>query len=83
MYQILSNQTPEAIEAHFSGKGYGHLKVELAEITNEFLRPLQEHIRGISDAELDRILARGRDHARSVAGETLKKVYQAMGLKGA
>ena len=83
IYQILTNQTPEAIEIHFNSKGYGHLKVELAEITNEFLRPLQERITGISDAELDHILARGRDHARKVARETLTQVYEHMGLKGA
>ena len=83
IYQILTNQTPEAIETHFAGKGYGHLKVELAEVTNEFLRPLQERVNGISDAELDRILAHGRDHARTVARETLMQVYAKMGLKGA
>ena len=83
IYQIMTNQTPEAIEIHFNGKGYGHLKVELAEITNEFLRPLQERINGISDGELDGILAHGRDHARTVARETLTQAYANMGLKGA
>ena len=83
MYQILTNQTPDASETHFAGKGYGHLKTELAEAVNEFLRPLQERVKGISDAELDRILAAGRDRARAVARETLTQVYERMGLKGA
>jgi tryptophanyl-tRNA synthetase len=83
IYQILTGQTPAAIESHFAGKGYGHLKTELAEVVNEFLRPLQERINGISDAELDRVLARGRKRARAVARETLAQVYENMGLKGA
>jgi tryptophanyl-tRNA synthetase len=83
IYQILTGQTPAAIESHFAGKGYGHLKTELAEVVNEFLRPLQERINGISDTELDRVLARGRERARAVARETLAQVYENMGLKGA
>ena len=81
MYRILTNQTPDAIEAHFAGKGYGHLKVELAEVVNQFLAPLQERIKGISDAELDRILDTGKERARAVAQETLTQVYQRVGLR--
>ena len=81
MYRILTNQTPDAIEAHFAGKGYGHLKVELAEVVNQFLAPLQERIKGISDAELDRILDAGKERARTAARETLVQVYQRVGLR--
>ena len=65
------------------GRGYGHLKTELAEVVNEFLRPLQARIADTSDAELDRILAAGRTRAREVASVTLAQVYQNVGLKGA
>ncbi|MFL6207652.1 MAG: tryptophan--tRNA ligase [Pyrinomonadaceae bacterium] len=82
IYQLLTNQTPAEIEAHFAGKGYGALKSELAEVTVEFLRPLQERVRGYDDAELDRILADGRERAQALARATLDDVKARMGLVG-
>ncbi len=82
IYQLLTNQTPAEIEAHFAGKGYAALKSELAEVTVEFLRPLQERVRGYDDAELDRILAVGRERAQTIARATLADVKARMGLVG-
>lgn len=83
IYQLLTGEQPEAIEAHFSGKGYAHLKQDLAEITIQFLQPFQERVRGISDEELNRILERGRDKARKIAARTFKQVRAGMGIVGA
>ena len=83
IYQLLTGKTPDEVEAHFSGKGYGQLKTELAEATVEFLRPFQERARGYGDEELARVLAEGRDRARTIARETLRLVYERMGLVGA
>ena len=33
------------VEAHFAGKGYAQLKGDLAEVTVEFLRPIQERVK--------------------------------------
>jgi tryptophanyl-tRNA synthetase len=82
IYQLLTDQTPAEIEAHFAGQGYGALKSELAEVTVEFLRPLQERVRGYDDAELDRILADGRERAQAIARATLDDVKARMGLVG-
>jgi tryptophanyl-tRNA synthetase len=83
MYQLLTNQTREEIEAHFAGKGYAQLKGDLAEATIEFLRPFQERVRGISDEELSRILRAGADKARVIAAETMRQVKERMGITGA
>lgn len=83
IYQLLTGKTREEIEDHFAGKGYAQLKAELAEVTIEFLRPLQERIRAISDEELDRILAEGAERARSIASETYRLVKERVGLVGA
>lgn len=83
IYQLLTNKTPEEIESHFAGKGYGHLKTEVAEVTIEFLKPFQDRVQGISDEELDRIFKEGSEKARSIAHTTLKKVYERMGIRGA
>jgi tryptophanyl-tRNA synthetase len=71
------------VEANFADKGYAALKSELAEVTIEFLRPLQERIHGYSDAELERILDEGRRRAQETARATLEDVKARLGLVGA
>jgi tryptophanyl-tRNA synthetase len=83
IYQLLTNKTPDEIEAHFAGKGYGQLKAELADVTIEFLRPVQERAREISDEELSRILKGGSERAESIARVTIEDAKEKMGLKGA
>jgi tryptophanyl-tRNA synthetase len=83
IYQLLTGQTPEQVEAHFAGKGYAQLKSDLADAAVEFLRPYQERVRGYTDEELGRVLADGRDKARAVARETMRLVYERMGIVGA
>lgn len=81
IYQVITGKTREEIESHFAGKGYGHLKTELAEVVIEFLKPFQAKMNEIDDAELEKILKQGADKARSVASETLQKVYRNVGLR--
>lgn len=83
IYQLLTDQQPAEVEAHFAGKGYAALKSELAEVTVEFLRPLQERIHGYSDAELERLLDEGRERAQGIARATLDEVMARLGLVGA
>lgn len=80
IYQVITNKSREEIESHFSGKGYGHLKTELAEAVIEYLKPFQAKMNEIDDAQLETILQKGAEKARSVASETLKKTYQKLGL---
>lgn len=83
IYQLLTNEQPQQIEAHFAGKGYSQLKGELADATVEFLRPLQARINEIGDDELSGVLARGREKAYVIASTTLKGVKTKMGIVGA
>lgn len=83
IYQLLTGQSPEQIEEHFTGKGYGHLKTELADATIEFLSPLQQRVRDIDDGELTTILQKGAAKARGIAMVTLEAVKEKMGLTGA
>lgn len=80
IYSLLAGKTRDATEEHFAAKGYAQLKTELAELTVEFLRPLQERIRNIDDAALDNILASGAQRARSIAATTMKNVKERVGL---
>ncbi|HEX8291451.1 MAG TPA: tryptophan--tRNA ligase [Pyrinomonadaceae bacterium] len=83
IYQLLTNQTREEIEAHFEGRGYAQLKNDLADAAVAFLQPYQERVRAISDEELSRILRDGADKARAIAAETMRRVKERMGITGA
>ena len=83
IFQLLTGQSPEQIEAHFADKGYAQLKQGLADATIEFLNPLQERVRAIKDDELTAILENGAAKARGIATTTLELVKEKMGLAGA
>src|SRR5256884_118178 len=83
IFQLLTGQSPERVEARFAGKGYAQLKQELADVTIEFLQPLQKRVRAIDDDELTAILEKGAARARGIASETWADVKEKMGLSGA
>lgn len=83
IYHLITSQTPEQVEDHFAGKGYAQLKSDLAEATIEFLRPIQQRVKEITEERLDEILDHGREKARQIASVTLDQVFQRTGLAGA
>lgn len=82
MYELLSGQRREAVEATFAGKGYGDLKKALAELVIETLRPLQERYAAIRREPdyLEGLLRRGAERATPLAQATLQRVKDAVGL---
>ena len=62
--------------------GWGKFKPLLAETVVEALRPVQERYQSIQadPAELDRVLAAGRERAATVATTTLERVKASMGF---
>jgi tryptophanyl-tRNA synthetase len=80
IYHLITNQTVEEVEAHFGGKGYAQLKGDLAEVTNEFLRPIQQRVREYTDDVLDNLLNKGREKANDIASKTLRNVFERTGL---
>jgi len=83
IYHLITGQTTQEVEAHFEGKGYAQLKAQIAEVTVEFLRPLQQRVRDITDERLDHILGAGRERAKKIASATLEQVFEKMGIAGA
>ena len=81
IYELVTGKERAAIEDNFAGKGYGHLKTELAEAVVEFLKPFQEKVKQVDDAQLESILTLGAEKAREVANGTLKNVYERVGLR--
>jgi tryptophanyl-tRNA synthetase len=83
IHSLLSGMGIPELEEHFSGKGYGALKTELAEVVVDALRPIQERL-----VELERnpdhalmILAEGAERARERAGVKMEQVRERMGLE--
>lgn len=84
IYQTLTGESKESIEAKFEGKGYGDFKKDLAEVVVESLRPLQEKYNKImEDPEtIEKMLKEGADKLRPTAEKTLSDVKRKVGLGG-
>lgn len=82
LYQLLSNQTKEAVIAECKDMGWGQFKPLLADTTVEALRPIQEKYDELmSDRTyLQQVLAQGKQKAQAVAAPTLAKVKTAIGF---
>jgi tryptophanyl-tRNA synthetase len=83
IYQAVTGKDRDAVEADFAAaRGYGDLKVGVAEVVIETLRPIQIRYRELMDdaAELDRLLAYGAEQARAVSQPKVDEMKRIMGL---
>jgi len=82
IHSALSGRTIESLEKDYSGKGYGDLKGDLADVVGEVLTPFRERALGYLEdpGSLDEILAAGAEKARAVASATLEQVYDRVGF---
>lgn len=83
IYKAVTGKSEAEVLADFAGaRGYGDLKTGVAEVVIEALRPIRErHEYLMQDpAELDRLLARGAEQARSVATPKVDEMKRIMGL---
>nr|WP_206715136.1 tryptophan--tRNA ligase [Cellulosimicrobium arenosum] len=82
IYSALTGRDVDAIAAEYDGRGYGHLKVDLADVVVDLLVPFQERAGTyLADpVELDAVLARGAEKAREIASGTLARIYDRVGL---
>ncbi len=83
IYSTLSGRKMAELEASFSGKLYGHLKVELGEYVVEFLKPVQEKYQKLLAHPdfLQNLMLQHAEKAREIAEKTLEKVKSDIGLK--
>ncbi len=82
IYSALSGRTVPDIAGQYDGRGYGDLKKDLGAMVSDFVTPLRARTLELLDdrAELAAVLAEGADRARSVASETLARVYERVGF---
>ncbi len=82
IYQSITGQTQQEIEADFAGKGYGDFKAALTERIVETLAPIQQRYNELINdmPTLEAILKQGADEVRPVAEKTIQRVKDAVGL---
>ncbi len=83
IYKAVTGKANDEVEADFANaRGYGDLKVGVAEVVIEFLAPMQARYKALMDdpAELDRILAIGAEQAAAVSMPKLRQMKEIMGL---
>jgi len=82
IYAAMTDTTPAEVLAQFGGQGFGAFKPALGEMLVERLGPIAERFRALKEnpAEVDAILAKGAEKARTLAAPTLASAYRAMGL---
>jgi tryptophanyl-tRNA synthetase len=78
---LTARPMPE-LEDAYRGKGYGDLKRDVADAIVGLSGPFRERTRAWLDdrAGLDKVLARGAEHAREVAAATLEDAYRRVGF---
>ncbi|CAB4370192.1 MAG: tryptophan--tRNA ligase [Actinobacteria bacterium] len=82
IHSALSGQKITDLENHFSGKGYGDLKGEVADVVVEYLKPIREKTLELlaDEAHLLTMLSAGAAKAHDVSSKTLAKTYSNLGL---
>lgn len=82
IYSVLSGKSTEQLEKDYAGKMYGHLKVDLADLVVQTLKPVREKYDDLMKNKdyLDQLMKSGAERAEARARPTLEKVYQAVGL---
>lgn len=82
IYSCLTGKGFAEIEKEFDGKMYGHLKVAVAEVVIEALKPVQQRYQELmkNRDHLKSLMDRGALRARERASKTMRRVYDRMGI---
>ena len=83
IYKVITGRSSSQVEGDFvDARGYGDLKARVAEVVIEELAPIQKRYHEIMDdvGELDRLLARGAEHAASVSTPKMDEVKEKVGF---
>lgn len=82
IYAAFAGESTDAVLTQFGGQGFGAFKPALAELVVESFRPISERFNALKSdtAQIDSILTKGADRARTLAAPTLSAAYGALGL---
>ncbi len=82
IYAALKECSKQDVLNDFAGQGFGAFKPALAEVVVETIAPISQKMHELLDdkAELDKILAHGREKASKVANQTVREVKDILGF---
>lgn len=82
LLSIATGKSTKALEAEYSGQGYGSLKADTAEALVSLVAPIKKRTEELlgDPGELNRLLAKGASKAQEIATKTLAKVHHAVGF---
>jgi tryptophanyl-tRNA synthetase len=82
IYQVLTGESQQEIEAAFAGKGYGEFKAALIDRLVATLEPIQKRYYELMNdlPTLEGILKQGADEVRPLAATTLNQIKEVVGL---
>ncbi|WOI56935.1 tryptophan--tRNA ligase [Palleronia sp. LCG004] len=82
IYAALSDLSVEEVMADMGGAQFGRFKPALADLAVEKLSPITEEMARLmrDPAEIDRVLARGAERARTIAAPILDETYRIVGM---
>lgn len=80
IFALTTNSQPGKIANEFKDKGYREFKEALAEAVVDFLAPFQKRYHEIPDADVQMILAQGREKVSKIAEKKMKQVKEKVGL---
>ena len=81
IYSLFSGKTMEEITSLYAGKGYGQFKKDLAELTVESLKPIQDKVAELSaPGAIEEILKKGAEKAQETAAEKLSLFQEKLGV---
>ena len=82
IHSALSGESVASLEAHFTGKGYGDLKKEVADLVISALEPVRRRYEALiaDKAQLETVLGEGAAAAQKRAYKILAKVYRKAGF---
>jgi tryptophanyl-tRNA synthetase len=84
IYAALADNTQESVIAQFAGQQFSAFKNALADLAVAKLSPIQQEMRRLlgDPAEIDRILHRGSEKARTIAAPVMGEVRRLVGFVG-
>jgi tryptophanyl-tRNA synthetase len=82
IYAALDGRSVEQLVEDYTGRGYGDLKKDLAEVVADFVTPFRSRVLAYLDdpSALDAVLATGAAKAKRVAAQTLTQAYDRVGF---
>ena len=83
IYAALADLSPADVLVQYGGQGFGQFKPALADLAVAKLGPIRDRLVRLLDdrGEVVRVLERGSERARAIAGPVLREAQDAMGLQ--